>query len=55
MSGATDEKQKKLLRKAAYWLRDYASAFNGPGESGGVLRFRDKLLKLAKECAKHGR
>lgn len=46
----SSDKRGKLLRKAAYWLRDYASAFNG--DEPGVRLFRAKLLKLAAECRK---
>lgn len=54
MAPTLDTKEKRLLRKAAYWLRDYADAFRSAPESGAVA-FRKKLLKLATECRKHGR
>lgn len=44
---AKDE-TSKVLRRAAYWLGDYARAFNG--DEPGVRLFRAKLLKLSKEC-----
>lgn len=47
-------KEKRLLRKAAYWLNDYANCFRGE-QAPGVARFRDKLRKIAAECRKTGR
>lgn len=44
-------KQAKMLRKAAYWLRDYASCFNRD-DAPGVVQFKNKLRKLAADCTK---
>lgn len=46
-------KERKLLRKAAYWLADYARAFRG--DEPGVKRFHDQIMKLAKQCRTAGR
>lgn len=53
MNSAFDRTKKaKLLRKAAYWLTDYASCFNGQDAAPGVLKFRNKIRKLAADCRK---
>ena len=43
------DQTSKLLRKAAYWLNDYAGAFRNIKDPN-VKAFREKLLKLAKKC-----
>ena len=44
-------KEAKMLRKAAYWLTDYANCFRNQ-DSPGVEQFRNKLRKLAADCRK---
>lgn len=54
MSAPTIDRRAQLLRKAAYWLADYASAFRTADEPG-ARQFRDKLRKLAAQCRKAAR
>ena len=49
-----DKKKNKVLRKAAYWLTDYANCFRTSTEPG-ARKFAEKLRKISKECRSHGR
>ena len=55
MASAFDgTKKSRLLRKAAYWLEDYARAFRNVTEPG-CEKFHKKLRKLAADCRKESR
>jgi hypothetical protein len=49
-----DRRRSKLLRKAAYWLRDYARCFR-TSEEAGAREFYEKLQKIASDCDKVSR
>ena len=48
------DKRAKLLRKAAYWLTDYANCFRHAPEPGAV-EFRKKIRAIAAKCREASR